>query len=245
MANKNSNSNIIFLMIAILIIVAGIVMLVVFGGSGDDKEKDSLFERTVKAKDLSKDTKNNPTHKKGDAKVQIVEFGDYKCPACKAFETNFMDKIEKDYIDKGEVEYRFVNAPFHGEGSELGAASAHAVNKVAPDAYWDYHRALFEAQPDDHDMQGDDEWLTQSVVKKAVNGLDIDKDKKEQIMKLVKDRNSESYKQMNSDADLTKKYDVDITPTVVVDGKVLSDPMDYDKISEAIDKAIEKKNKSN
>lgn len=80
---------------------------------------------------------------------------------------------------------------------------------------------------------------------KAVNGLDIDKDKKEQIMKLVKDRNSESYKQMNSDADLTKKYDVDITPTVVVDGKVLSDPMDYDKISEAIDKAIEKKNKSN
>lgn len=64
-------------------------------------------------------------------------------------------------------------------------------------------------------------------------------------MKLVKNRNSESYKQMNSDADLTKKYDVDITPTVVVDGKVLSDPMDYDKISEAIDKAIEKKNKSN
>ncbi|MCD8895058.1 DsbA family protein [Mammaliicoccus sciuri] len=243
MANKNSNSNIMFLMIAILVVVVGIVLLVVFGGSGSDNKEDSLFDRTVKATDLSKDTKDNPTHKKDKAKVQIVEFGDFKCPACKAFETNYMDQIEKDYIDKDKVEYRFVNAPFHGEGSEIGGASAHAVYKIAPDAYWDFHRALFEAQPDDHNAETDDEWLDLKVIQKAVDGLDIDKSKKDQIMKLVKDRNSESYKQMKNDSDLTNKYDVDVTPTIVVDGKVLSDPMDYDKVSKAIDQAIEKKNK--
>lgn len=62
-------------------------------------------------------------------------------------------------------------------------------------------------------------------------------------MKLVKDRNSESYKQMKNDSDLTNKYDVDVTPTIVVDGKVLSNPMDYDKVSKAMNQAIEKKNK--
>ncbi|MES5810717.1 thioredoxin domain-containing protein [Mammaliicoccus sciuri] len=153
------------------------------------------------------------------------------------------NQIENDYIDKDKVEYRFVNAPFHGEGSEIGGASAHAVYKIAPDAYWDFHRALFEAQPDDHNAETDDEWLDLKVVQKAVDGLDIDKSKKDQIMKLVKDRNSESYKQMKNDSDLTNKYDVDVTPTIVVDGKVLSNPMDYDKVSKAINQAIEKKNK--
>nr|WP_263314461.1 DsbA family protein [Mammaliicoccus sp. Marseille-Q6498] len=243
MANKNSNSNIMFLMIAILVVVIGVVLLVVFGGSGGNSKDDSLFDRTVKATNLSKDTKENPTHKKDKAKVQIVEFGDFKCPACKAFETNYMDKIEKDYIDKDKVEYRFVNAPFHGEGSELGGASAHAVYKIAPKAYWDYHRALFKAQPDNHDAQNDDEWLTLDVVKKAVNGLDVDQAKKDDIMKLVQDRNSESYKQMKKDSDLTNKYDIEVTPTIIIDGKVLSDPMDYDKVSKAIDQAVEKKNK--
>lgn len=242
MANKNSNSNIMFLMIAILIIVVGIVLLVVFSGNGEDKEN-SLYERTVKAKQLSKDTKNNPTNKKDNAKVQIIEFGDFKCPACKAFETNYMDQIEKDYIDKGKVEYRFVNAPFHGDGSELGAASAHAVYKIAPEQYWNFHRALFKAQPDDHDAQSDDEWLTQKVVKKTVDSLEVDKAKKDKILQLIENRNSESYKQMKNDADLTNKYDVEITPTIVVDGKVLSDPMDYEKVTKAIDEAVEKKNK--
>lgn len=242
MANKNSNGNIIFAMIAIMIVVVGVVLLIVFGGGGEEKE-DGLFDRTVKADELSDDTKDNPTNKKDDAKVQVIEFGDFKCPACKAFETNFMDQIEEDYINKGEVEYRFVNAPFHGEGSELGAASAHAVNKVAPDAYWDFHRALFEAQPDDHDGQNDTEWLTQEVVDKAIKDLDIDKSKKDEILKLVKDRNSEAHKKMKKDADLTQKYKVEMTPTVVVNGKVLSDPMDYEKVSKAIDEAVEKKNK--
>ncbi|WP_323703578.1 DsbA family protein [Mammaliicoccus sp. Dog046] len=243
MANKNSNGNIMFLMITILVIVVGIVLLVVFGGNGSSNKEDSLFDRTVKAMDLSKDTAKNPTHKKDKAKVQIVEFGDFKCPSCKAFETNYMDQLEKDYINKDKVEYRFVNAPFHGDGSELGGASAHAVYKVAPDAYWNYHRALFEAQPDDHNEQSDDEWLTLKVVQKAVDNLDIDKAKKDEIMKLVKDRNSESYKQMKNDSDLVKKYDVTMTPTIVIDGKVLADPMDFDKVTKAIDQAVKKKEK--
>lgn len=70
MANKNSNSNIMFLMIAILVVVVGIVLLVVFGGSGSDNKEDSLFDRTVKATDLSKDTKDNPTHKKTKLKFK-------------------------------------------------------------------------------------------------------------------------------------------------------------------------------
>ncbi|PCM40010.1 hypothetical protein CPU09_14110 [Mammaliicoccus sciuri] len=152
MTNKNSNSNIMFLMIATLIIVICIVLLI-FESISENKEN-VLFAKTINA----------------------------------------------------------------------------------PEEYWYFHRALFEAETDD-------ECLDLKVVQKAVDGLDINKSKKDQIMKLVKDRNSVSYKQMENDSDLTIKYNVDVTPTIVVDGKILSNPMDYDKVFKAIDQAIEKKNK--
>ncbi|WP_186819796.1 thioredoxin domain-containing protein, partial [Bacillus tropicus] len=53
--------------------------------------------------------KGQPVLGKDSAPVTVVEFGDYKCPSCKVFNSDIFPKIKKDFIDKGDVKFSFVN----------------------------------------------------------------------------------------------------------------------------------------
>ncbi|MDA6082947.1 thioredoxin domain-containing protein, partial [Escherichia coli] len=78
----------------------------------------------------------------------VVEFGDFKCPACKAWGQNIFPKLVEDYVDTGKVKFSYINVLFHGDESKLGSVAAEAVYKQNPDSYWDFNKALFDAHPD-------------------------------------------------------------------------------------------------
>ncbi|KFN04300.1 thioredoxin family protein [Bacillus clarus] len=46
-----------------------------------------------------------PTLGKEDAQISVVEFGDYKCPARKAWGERIFPQLQKDYIDTGKVKF--------------------------------------------------------------------------------------------------------------------------------------------
>lgn len=46
-----------------------------------------------------------------DAKVTIIEFGDYQCPSCRAFWRETLPRIKKDYVDTGKVRIVFRDFP--------------------------------------------------------------------------------------------------------------------------------------
>ena len=68
---------------------------------------------------------------KDDAPVKVVEFGDFKCPACRTWDVTVLPRLKEEYIDKGKVQLYFINFPFIGKDSDLGASLVKQfINKI-------------------------------------------------------------------------------------------------------------------
>ncbi|SFE23496.1 Protein-disulfide isomerase [Paenibacillus algorifonticola] len=108
-----------------------------------------------------------------NATVSIVEFGDYKCPSCKAWGEQVWPQLKKEYVDSGKTSFSYVNVLFHGEESKLGAQASEAILNSDPEDFWNFHKALFDEQPEDNH---DGLWITEEklleVAKASVPALD-------------------------------------------------------------------------
>ena len=181
-------------------------------------------------------TQGQPTIGEADAPVTVVEFGDYKCPSCKAWGERVFPELVKDYIDTGKVKFSYINVLFHGEESELASLAAESVFKNSPNAYWDFHKELFKEQPSqNHDAL----WITpEKIIEVGSNFPNID------LQKLKMDIEQQSViEEVNKDAELVKEFSIQQTPTIMVNGTMLEDPFDYEKIKILIEKELEGVNK--
>lgn len=62
-----------------------------------------------------------------DAKIKVIEFADFKCPACKNWTEKYLDTFVKDYVDTGKVELFFMNFAFLDRDSYLAASAGEAI----------------------------------------------------------------------------------------------------------------------
>lgn len=87
-------------------------------------------------------------HLKGniDAPVAIMVFSDFSCPYCRIFATEILPKIERQYIDTGQVLLAFRHYPI--AAIHPLAVDAADIAECAGDqgAFWQMHDALF-SQP--------------------------------------------------------------------------------------------------
>lgn len=201
--------------------------LVVINNSNSKTDTASTYEKKPPVE-------GQPTLGKSDASVQVVEFGDFKCPACKAWGENIYPQLVKDYVDKGKVTFTFINVLFHGEESELGSLAAESVYKQNPDKYWEFHKALFKEQPrENHDAL----WITDEKINEiagTIPGLDVNQ--------LQEDMKNEAViEEVSKYQKLVEEYKVQLTPSIMVNGTMLEDPFDYEKIKSLIDKELEGK----
>lgn len=86
-----------------------------------------------------------------DNKVQIVEYSDFQCPACKAYKS-ILEDVYNQYSDKVVVVYRHFPLPKHSN-SRVAAQAAQAAGLQGQEKFWAMHDLLFENQ---------DTWSTQS-----------------------------------------------------------------------------------
>ncbi|MGY0693303.1 DsbA family protein [Virgibacillus sp. FSP13] len=216
-----------FIVIITLIIIAIIVALIVLSNQNSDSDTEE-----GKPSDNQPSIEGQPTYGDTDAPVSIVEFGDFMCPACKIWGENFFPQVVSDYVDTGKAKISFVNVLFHGAQSELGSLAAESVYKQNPDAYWDFHHALFNEQPSENH---DSEWLTQEKI------MEVAKDIPEIDTKQLKEGmdNESAMDEVNRDTKLVNKFDVKLTPSIMVNGTTIEDPFDYDEIKNAIENALE------
>ena len=56
-----------------------------------------------------------------DAKITILEWGDYQCTFCYKFHQNTLDIINEDFIKTGKVQIIFKDFPLNGPDSKLAA----------------------------------------------------------------------------------------------------------------------------
>lgn len=134
--------------------VLAVTLLVIIGGaffvsSGSDdaipSEPVAEAERLVRGTDPAfSQGKSGTVADFSEAKVTVVEFGDYQCPACGAAHPIF-EQLKKD---NAGTSVRFVYRQFPlsniHEHAQLAAEAALAAQ--AQGKFWEYHTLLFENQ---------------------------------------------------------------------------------------------------
>jgi len=79
-----------------------------------------------------------------DAKVSIVEFGDYQCPFCGRFALETQPKIIEEYVNTGKAKFAWRDLAFLGEESVWAAEAARCANDQGK--FWEYQETLFKKQ---------------------------------------------------------------------------------------------------
>lgn len=163
------------------------------------------------------------SHKLGSGKLQVVEFGDFQCPACGAAHPN-LKRIKSEYASK--ITFVFRNFPLpshpHADQAAMAAEAAGAQGK-----FWEMHDKLYENQT---------QWSASSDP--LGNFLDyagqIGLDKK----KFEDDIESLAFRSViDQDKADGENLGVASTPTIYVDGKQVKDYA-YETLKQAIDAAL-------
>ncbi|MBI3639849.1 MAG: thioredoxin domain-containing protein [Thaumarchaeota archaeon] len=87
---------------------------------------------------------SSPVRGSADAKVTIVEFGDYQCPKCDQWFKNEEPTIKANYIDTNKANLYFMDFPFLGADSPIAAQAVYCANDQGK--YWEYHDSLYQNQ---------------------------------------------------------------------------------------------------
>ncbi|MGE7128957.1 DsbA family protein [Lysinibacillus xylanilyticus] len=191
---------------------------------------------TEKAPTEPPSIEGQPLLGESNAPVTIVEFGDFKCPACKAWGDTVFPKLVEEYIENGDVNFVYVNVPFHGQESILAALAAESVFKQDPSVYWDFHKTLFSSQPET--AKHDELWVTTEKLLELTSTMPSISPEK-----LKQDLEQElTMPQVETDIALYKKHGVGVTPTIIIGDKKISDPFDYEEIQKIIEEKLSAEN---
>jgi protein-disulfide isomerase len=89
---------------------------------------------------------DDPQLGKADAKVTIIEFGDYQCPLCRAFWRDTLPRIKKEYVDTGRVRIVFRDFPIQDIHPEATVTAMAAECAEDQGKYWEFHDKAFREQ---------------------------------------------------------------------------------------------------
>lgn len=168
--------------------------------------------------DVSND--NDPVKGPDSAKVTVVEFSDFQCPACKSAHfqlTNLFDK----YGDKIKFVYR--DFPLMGKHPDALPAAVAATCAGEQGKYWEMHDQLFRAKS-----------LKENDFKGFAKQLALDGAKFEACIK-----KPEHATEVMKDLEDGQKYGVNSTPTFYVNGYLVVGA-DVQEISRLIDRELAK-----
>ncbi len=219
------NLNMKFAVILTLVAVVIIAVIVIIGSNQAPNQAEIDREEV--------DITGQPLLGEANAPVTVVEFGDFKCPSCKAWGEMIYPQLVEDYVISGDVKFSYINVLFHGKESVLAALGAESVYKQDPEVYWDFHKKVFAAQPEV--VNHDDVWgTTEKLLELASEFPSINQ---EQLRKEIDEELT--LEQVEIDKELYEKHNVSQTPTITINGITMEDPFDYETIKEVIDSELE------
>lgn len=161
------------------------------------------------------------------AAVSLIEYGDFQCPACGAYEP-IVEQLRSLYGEK--VRFVFRNFPLPQHQNAPGAAKA-AEAAALQGKYWEMHDLLYTKQNDWADASPG------SVVSQYFNGyaqsLGLD------VAKFDQDMNSAAVAtKLQNDISSANAARVDHTPTFFVNLTQIPNPTSLDEFKTVIDAAL-------
>ena len=155
-----------------------------------------------------------------DAKVTIIEYASASCSHCAEFHKGTFSILKKDYIDQGKIRFVFREFPHNQAG-----LAAFMIARCAPkEKYFALLDAIFETQ---------DSWLNKPAegLFKVARFAGFTKDSFEACVK--NKEVADGIMAVRKKA--AKEFGVRHTPTLFINGEMLSGEVDIDKIKTIID----------
>lgn len=161
------------------------------------------------------------------AKVKLVEFSDFECPACLAAEPA-LQRIRTTYPDQVQLIYRHFPLPQHKFGRQAAYLSeaAGAANK-----FWEMHDKLFETQAQ---WSGLPDTTTYFLGLAKQLGLNEDKIKQEISGDTFRSK-------VDNDLDEGRRLGVNSTPTFFLNGRKLN-LQSFDDLNTVVAQELKKSN---
>ncbi|MGM0888826.1 MAG: DsbA family protein [Bacillota bacterium] len=202
--NQKQSSAFTFWIIGLIaVIIIGFIFL-----ANGKKEEDTAVNEI--------DYKSQPYLGEKSAPVQIVEFGDYKCPVCKTFEEQFFPSIQSELIDTGKAQFYFMNYSFINVDSTRSAKFAESVyQELGNETFWEFHELLFDKQPADLKYEKQD-IFTDKFLEETLKEIANDKDVKKVVTSFEAKKSEDQW---NKDMELADELGVTGTPSLFVNGK--------------------------
>ena len=164
-----------------------------------------------------------------NAKVTVKVFSSLTCPHCANFHTNIFNNLKKEYIDKGLVKFEH-----HAFPLDLAALNAEVVVRCQKDIDKKFQllEKIYEKQKSW--AIGSDINKINKLIKKIALNYDLTEEKMEACLN---DDNAQD-EILNQRIEAQKLYNIDSTPTVIINDKKYSGKVDYKNFKKFIEKNL-------
>ncbi|MGH6946189.1 MAG: DsbA family protein [Kiloniellales bacterium] len=161
-----------------------------------------------------------------EAKVTIIEYASLTCPHCATLHTDIMPRIKSEWIDTGKA--RLVYRHFPLDGVALRAAAL--TDCLPAERHYAFLDMLFEGQQQWARADDPVAALGQRAKLAGLSQSEIDSClADEAAMAKIMERRKEG----------SELYDVDSTPTLIIDGHKLSGTRSYEEIEKVLQEAAQ------
>ena len=161
-----------------------------------------------------------------NAKIKLIVYESLTCSHCADFHKEIYPELKKDFIDKGLISIEFRNFPL-----DLAAFNASKVAHCKNDGKSEILHFLFEKQK---------EWVRGETIEdlnKNLKKLINEKDFGINFDKCISDTVVEDHV-LNDRINAVKKYNIQATPTLIINDKKFDNPQNYKKLKKTLEKLI-------
>ena len=161
-----------------------------------------------------------------DAKITIIAFESLTCSHCANFHKDVFPELKKEYLDTGLAKIEFRHFPL-----DIAALNASKITQCNSDQSLEILESLYSNQQ---------AWVKGNNVEEINNN--IEKFLKNEGFKLnfdkcVNNKEIEDFV-LNDRIEGTKKFKVNATPTIIINGKKFEKTLNYKNLKKSLEKLI-------
>lgn len=211
----------------VVVAVLGFAIKASLSTTNDAKPEDTNDTHQI-TEDDKKGLAESHTYGSVDAQVVLSEFGDFQCPACKAYEETVRG-LRTTYAD--QLKLVFKHFPLYPSPHKNAQVAAYASEAAANQGkFWEMHDALYDKQ-DDWAELGD----PQPIFDQIAQGLGLD------VGKFTRDCKAEAGKDaIARDKDFGTKLKLAGTPSFFINGVVFDTKLGVEALKSEVKAAVEK-----
>ena len=161
-----------------------------------------------------------------DAKIKLIVFESLTCSHCANFHKKIYPELKKDFIDKGHISIEYKNFPL-----DIAAFNASKIAHCKNDGNSEVLHYLYENQR---------QWVKGGSIQDANKNIKDLINKSNfgiNIEECLADKSVEDHI-LEDRINGVKKFKVEATPTLIINGEKFENPSNYKKLKKYLEKLI-------